>query len=131
MTANEWEFFGRIQRALPECTIFAQVAMSALMAPDRRDDRRRLAAFRMISQKRIDYAVFDQRQQLICVVELDDRTHVRALDIKRDGFLASAGITCLRWHSRNKPNPADIRSAVLESRAPQAPTIPFLRKATR
>ena len=113
MTPNEWEFFNRLSGALPECRIFPQVAMAALMTPDKRNDKRRQAAFWMISQKRVDYAVYGLQKQLMCVVELDDRMHDRASDQKRDGFLKSAKIRCIRWQSRQKPSTAEIRAAVL------------------
>lgn len=112
MTANELEFFRRLSKAIPEAFVFPQVAMSALMAPSDGDGKRRMAAFRQISQKRVDWAVYSRDMTLLCVVELDDRTHNRQQDALRDAMLASAGIKTLRWESRNKPEVREIRSAV-------------------
>ena len=69
----------------------------------------RLAAFRRISQKRVDYAIYTEKLELICVVELDDRTHGASKDAERDRYLASAGIKTVRWQSTLKPNEAEIR----------------------
>lgn len=113
MTGNEAEFYGRLARALPECFVFPQVAMSALIEPRSMGRSRRLAAFRSISQKRVDFALLAKDFNVVCVVELDDRTHNPLKDAKRDAWLASAGIRTIRWGSRNKPSEAAIRQAVL------------------
>lgn len=113
MTANEVEFYGRLSRALPECFVFPQVAMSALVAPRSLNKNARLAAFRSIAQKRVDYALLAKDFSLVCVVELDDRTHDKRRDARRDAYLASAGIKTVRWESRGKPGEALIRQTVL------------------
>lgn len=113
MTPNEVEFYGRLSRALPDCFVFPQVAMSALVAPRAMGKNARLAAFRSVSQKRVDYALLAKDFSLVCVVELDDRTHDKRRDARRDAYLASAGIKTVRWQSRGKPSEALIRQTVL------------------
>lgn len=110
MTPNEQEFFGRLVRALPDSFVFPQVAMSALISPKAKGRKAHLSAFRRISQKRVDYAVFTRALELVCVVELDDRTHDSRKDAERDRMLKSAGISTVRWHSKRKPLEADIRA---------------------
>ena len=111
MTGNEVEFFKRLLRANPQGYVFPQVAMSALIAPTVRNANARLTAFRRISQKRVDYAIYTDKLELICVVELDDRTHNARKDAERDEILMSAGISTLRWQSTYKPSEPDIRRA--------------------
>ncbi len=53
MTPNEVEFFRRISKAVPDAFVFPQVAMSALIAPRDMDGKKRMAAFRKISQNKI------------------------------------------------------------------------------
>lgn len=113
MTANEWEFFNRLRVAVPEAQIFPQVGMAALITPKRRMGRSVTRDFYRIAAKRLDYAVCNAHGQLICVIELDDRTHDQHGDRARDAWLASAGITCRRWHSRAKPTRAEIRRTIL------------------
>ena len=113
MTPNEAEFYGRLSRALPDCFVCPQVAMSALVTPSSTNKSKHLAAFRSISQKRVDYALLAQDFSLVCVVELDDRTHDRQRDARRDACLASAGIKTVRWESRGKPSETQIRQTVL------------------
>lgn len=110
MTGNEAEFFKRLVRANPNGYVFPQVAMSALIAPTVRNAKARLVAFRCISQKRVDYAIYTDRLELICIVELDDRTHNACRDAERDAYLASAGISTVRWQSRVKPSEEEIRA---------------------
>ena len=114
MTANELEFFRRIGKAVPEAFVFPQVAMSALIAPNDTDGKKRMAAFRKISQKRVDWAIYTQDMKLVCVVELDDRTHNRENDALRDALLDSAGIPTVRWDSRQKPPVGEIRKTLVE-----------------
>jgi hypothetical protein len=112
MTGNEREFFHRLVRANQGGYVFAQVAMSALVDPRTTNPRARLAAFRKISQKRIDYSLHAPDLALICVVELDDRTHDTSRDRERDALLTTAGIRTLRWNSAHRPSVYEIRAQI-------------------
>lgn len=113
MTENEMEFFGRLVVALPDHYVFPQVAMAALLDPASADRKRALAERQGIAQKRIDYVVCNKRCEVVAVVELDDRTHVKAKDDVRDRRLAQGGYKTVRFQSRQKPAPAAIRAAIL------------------
>lgn len=108
MTPNELEFHGRIVRALPGMHVCPQVAMHALIEPTSTNGKTRLIHFRRISQKVVDYAVFDAQWSLVAVIELDDRTHIASRDAIRDSFMSSAGVRTLRYQSRAKPPEAQI-----------------------
>lgn len=114
MTPNELEFFRRISKAVPEAFVFPQVAMSALIAPSHPDGKKRMAAFRKISQKRVDWAIYTKDMKLVCIVELDDQTHDLENDVLRDAMLDSAGISTVRWDSRKKPPVGEIRKTLVE-----------------
>jgi hypothetical protein len=111
MTANEVEFFGRLCRALPAHYVFPQVAMAALICPAGTSKSNR-GAFWKISQKRVDFAIFKKEMELVCLIELDDRTHLAAKDKERDSITECAGIRTLRWQSKSKPSEEAIRTAV-------------------
>jgi hypothetical protein len=115
MTRNELEFFRRLEMAHPNGYVFPQVAMAAVMRPASGNEKQRLAAFRAISQKRIDFAIYSRSMELQCVVELDDRTHNAHNDAIRDRMLATAGIRTIRWDSRKKPDVHEIRRAIQAS----------------
>lgn len=122
MTPNELEFYGRIVRALPGMHVCPQVAMHALIEPTSTNGKTRLMHFRRISQKVVDYAIFDAQWVLVAVIELDDRTHVASRDAIRDSYMSSAGIRTLRYQSRSKPADAqisvDVQAVLVSAVAP-------------
>ena len=120
MTRTEVEVFWRLVRANGDGFVFAQVSMGALLEPTAKGSSAGLDAFRRISQKRVDYAVHSNDLELICVVELDDRTHNTALDRERDAMLEAAGIRTLRWDVRSKPSVSQIRHRLGELRGAAA-----------
>jgi len=110
LSANEADFFYRLIRANGDGYVFAQVALSALIEPATKEKKARASAFNRIARKRVDYAIYTDKLELLCVVELDDRTHKASRDAERDAMLASAGIQTVRWQSKSKPDVADIRA---------------------
>ncbi len=114
LTENEKEFFARLVTALPECHVFPQVALGALLQTNvtGKNAFRARAAF---SQKIADYVICDRDMKVLAVVELDDRTHSAGKDARRDAMLNQAGYRTIRWQSRKKPGADAIRSMVLQS----------------
>jgi len=110
LSANEADFFHRLVRANDTGYVFPQVAMSALMEPATKDRKARAAGLNRIARKRVDYAIYTDKLELLCVVELDDRTHKASRDAERDVMLANAGIQTIRWQSKSKPDVAEIRA---------------------
>lgn len=116
LTANEWEFLGRLEAAAPELRFLPQVAMGALLEPAvPRGDRKAYYRLRgMFSQKIVDFVA--QRRSdgaVVAIIELDDRTHDADKDAKRDDMLKSAGYRIVRWNSKNKPDSSTIRAALM------------------
>lgn len=113
MSDNEAEFFGRLIVALPECYIFPQVAMTALLEATSTDKKKAHSDRLRIAQQRIDYVICDRQCRVIAVVELDDRTHSRVKDQVRDSRLEQAGVRVVRFQSKTKPSKDELRNAVL------------------
>jgi hypothetical protein len=113
MTDNELEMYFRMSRALPECLIFPQVSLQALLEAGSSDPRRAEADRLRIAQQRVDYVICDPAGTVTVVVELDDKTHDRKKDALRDRRLAQAGIRTIRYQSKAKPSQAAIRKDVL------------------
>ena len=75
LSDNEKEFFQRLSMALPDCHIFTQVALGALLQPNVRNNssayyRARATFF----PENADYVICNKEMTVLAVVELDDRT---------------------------------------------------------
>lgn len=121
MTGNEIEFFWRLKRALPDVHVFPQVGMAALMEAVGSSVKVRRRLFWKIAAKRVDYVLCEGDLALLCVVELDDRTHNKREDAQRDAMLASAGIPIIRYESRHKPGEARLREDITRLRQKHRP----------
>jgi hypothetical protein len=121
MTPNELEFLGRLEAAVPELRIHAQVAMGALLAPEvakGEDARAYMSARGHFSQKIIDFVAQSRSTgEVVAIIELDDRTHNKAKDESRDAMLREASYKVIRWQSKSKPDRKAIRQTLLEPTA--------------
>lgn len=113
LTPNEIEFFNRLVSALPGYVVLSQVAMSALIEPRTQDPKEYMRRRVKFAQKYVDFVVCEPGDlRVIAIVELDDITHDAAKDALRDEMVEGAGYTVVRWHSRRKPNRADIARTI-------------------
>jgi hypothetical protein len=118
MTPNEMEFHRRLMKAFPTCQIWPQIPILALLRPDARQNSRRFwKGFRMISNARVDWVIAHD-MDIIAIIELDDRTHDARKDARRDRILNSCGYRVLRFDSKNRLNPQQIREVTLKSKHP-------------
>jgi hypothetical protein len=114
LTDSELRFFTRLIAAVEHGEyVCPQLGMAAALDARGGTAKAALAAFRRISQKRIDFCVCDGRLVPKFVVELDDHTHDPARDQARDALLLSAGIHTLRFDVRRMPTTAQLRTAIL------------------
>lgn len=122
LSPNEQEFFWRLNEALPEHPVLAQVALGALVTakaqPGIKGSWR--SAQNQIDKKIVDFVILDDDLRVIALVELDDRTHTASKDAARDAMTQSAGYVTLRYDSRAKPAPAKIRADVYQLIAAKA-----------
>lgn len=112
LTHSEILFFHRLRIAADRVGlwVFPQVAFSAFMAPKAKG-KAAISDFRRISQKRADFVVVRaDTMEIICLVELDDRTHDVAADKARDRLTGSAGLVTIRWHVEDKVTTDQIYS---------------------
>jgi hypothetical protein len=113
LTDSELRFFLRLVDAVGEGDyVCPQLGMAAAVETRGGTAKAALAAFRRISQKRIDFCVCDARLVPKFVVELDDHTHDPARDRARDELLLRAGIRTLRFDVRRMPTTLQLRSAI-------------------
>jgi hypothetical protein len=110
LSENEKEFFLRLSQALPDCYVLTQVGLGALLQPNVKNNNQEYYRARgTYSQKIADYVICDNEMSVLAVVELDDRTHRKDKDAKRDAMLEQAGYKVIRWDSKNKPTAEEIR----------------------
>ncbi len=118
MTANEREFYQRLVFAFPDCQIWPQVPLLALLRPDAKEGTRAFwMAFRRISNTRVDWVVA-RDMEVLAIVELDDRSHDARKDELRDQILKSCGYRVIRFNSGRRPDPQQIQEAVLRLKSP-------------
>lgn len=120
MTGAEQRMYGLLKKACPQYDIVPQVAMGALVKVASwqnkgKDGWKYRAAF---AQKILDYVIYDPEQhRVVCVVELDDKTHDSRAAQARDGVkndvLRQAGISLVRFDARAMPDIAEIRKRCL------------------
>ena len=116
LTENEAEFHLRIEAAVPEWRVLAQVSMGALIEPDVKGGSGHYLSIRArYAQKVVDWVVVDESLEVVALIELDDRTHIAARDAERDAITAAAGYRTLRYQSRAKPEIAAIRRDLLRA----------------
>lgn len=110
LTKNEEEFFGRLEKALPDHYIFPQVAFRAFLEPAAKPgSKANLRQRGRIGAKHCDFLICNRKLDILAIIELDDRTHVAEKDRARDEMTGSAGYLTIRYESRCRPAIAEIR----------------------
>jgi hypothetical protein len=119
LTANEAEFFHRLQRALPGFHVFPQVSFAAFLNDDGQLSRNAQWAVRAKFDRKIaDFVVCERGTlKVVAVVELDDRTHHAKADRQRDAITKAAGYQTIRYQSQQKPSEAEIAAMFQHARA--------------
>jgi Protein of unknown function (DUF2726) len=113
LSEPEQILYFRLSKALPECEVLAQVTFSRFLDVVEPDAKKYFGALQTINKKSADFLVCLKDFTIVAAVELDDRSHNRALDEKRDAILAKAGIKVLRWNVKEMPSEEQIRQAFL------------------
>ncbi|MEO7494890.1 MAG: DUF2726 domain-containing protein [Massilia sp.] len=68
---EERRFYARLRRALPKTYIFPNIDLATLMVPVSATPRENRAAVNYLAGRRVDFAVFDAKLNLLCVIELE------------------------------------------------------------
>lgn len=119
MTANEAEFYRRLERALPTYRVFPQVSFAAFLTHDgSMSSRRRWSVRARFDRKIADFVVCDGRTlEIVALIELDDATHTARADRARDALTKTAGYQTFRFQSKQKPTIAEIAALFQHSQA--------------
>ncbi|WP_426105831.1 DUF2726 domain-containing protein [Massilia sp. TSP1-1-2] len=104
INAEQLAFYQRLRQALPNCTVFPDVALSALIKPLADDTRQLRQQQEKLAGRRLAYGVFTDMLELLCVIELTsagEQSEERALTL---ACLQDAGIPCFSWEQANLPS---------------------------
>jgi len=114
LTQTEQVLYHRLVKALPDCLILAQVQISQLVGI--KTGPLWQGWFNKISRKSADFVVCLNDFTVVCVIELDDRTHEREDrkqgDADKDTALTGAGYNIMRWRARDMPSIEAIHKAI-------------------
>lgn len=97
--------------------IFAKVRLADIIAPASGDKSSWQTRFNRISAKHVDFLLSGIADgELICAIELDDRTHLAESRSERDNFLnhalQSAGVPLARFHAGRKYSDVEITANI-------------------
>jgi hypothetical protein len=122
LTANEAEFFRRLERALPAYAVFPQVSFAALLSDDGTlSPNARWSVRARFDRKIADFVICDRRTlSVVALVELDDSTHNASADRQRDAITKAAGYQTFRFSSRKKPTEVELHALFKHARASTA-----------
>lgn len=121
LSAAELRLLEALDQAAPELSrnlsrpirIYTKVRLADLITPDiaRSQSKVWMSWFAKISQKHADFVVA-AGPEILCVIELDDRSHnapkQRAKDTEQDRALATAGLPTLRIRARKSYIPSEL-----------------------
>ncbi len=96
LTEAEKKFYKMLKEAFPEQIIFAQVAMGAIIDVDYSKTKDK-SLRNKFNQKIIDFVIMNHLFEVVALVELDDSTHNKEQDEKRDLITSSAGYKTYRF----------------------------------
>lgn len=118
LTDREQAMYFKLQSALPEHVVLAQVALSALL------EAKSVATRNTFDRKIADFVVCSKAFEVLAIVELDDASHKtkRAKDAERDHLLQKAGYKTLRF--QNVADAADIKAAFAKAIAKDGAALP-------
>ena len=105
---EEKRFYARLRRALPKCYIYPNVDLCTLMVPVSASPRENRAAVDYLAGRQVDFAVFDAKLNLLCVIELDNADGARS----NEEVLKSVGIKRYSWDRRRLPSADQILRAL-------------------
>jgi len=122
MTKAELKCYRRLVAAVDgQFLIFSKVRIADIILPRKGFSKKSWwSAFTKVSSKHADFVICDPRTtEIICAVELDDRSHEKRKRRKRDEFLheafQSAGMPLLRIKISHQYEVSELRQALSEA----------------
>jgi hypothetical protein len=111
MSEPEKSFWILLRKALPGYFIFPQVSTNALVGARSNNPRHFWNVINRFNTTRIDFVICNKQMIVVCLVELDDKSHdgKEDKDMLRDFITKNAGYKTLRFDCRSWPSAEQIR----------------------
>ncbi len=110
LSESEKILYWRLKTALPEFEVLPQVAFSHFLEPQV-PQTAAFSARQAIAEKSADFLIVTRDFGIVALVELDDSTHSKIKDQKRDDMVKTAGIKVVRWPVKDMPTQEQVRHA--------------------
>lgn len=122
-TKAEWQFYRALKQALePELLIFAKVRIADVLSVQGPKTRSQgwWKAFTRISSKHVDFVLCRPGNgEILCAIELDDRSHAKRERRQRDQFVnqafSAAELPLLRIPTQRQYDPRTLRDQVSDA----------------
>jgi hypothetical protein len=105
-------FYMRLRQALPNCLIFPEIALSALITPTATEARSLRQQQEQIDGRTVAYAIYDQALELLCVIELSGTAGNAHHTTSTQDLLQEAGIKRFCWDTDSLPTSEQILRAM-------------------
>jgi hypothetical protein len=102
--ADETVFFKRLQKALPNCTIFPHIQLTSVLEARLSNEKRQQLMQQKLQERHLDFGVFDENLELLCLILLEDDAPKDNEEFPTRQLLKSARIKYVRWHRTNLPS---------------------------
>jgi hypothetical protein len=127
---SELDFFHRLQKALPNCLIFPQLHLSSFIDFHINNEKKRHVMEKNIDQYLIDFGIFNQQLELLCVIELT--TNTKDIDLTDEfsmGFyLTKSGIHSIKWNKEKLPTFDQMLRTLSPFSTLQAPKVVLIKE---
>jgi hypothetical protein len=107
-TVEQNAYWKIIEAAGNDKIVLAQVSFSSFLKTSG-DAKDRRVLFNTARQKVADFVICNKGFEVLKVIEIDDKSHNKDKDSKRDEITEKAGIKTLRYEATNLPSVEDLR----------------------
>lgn len=112
LTEPEQILYWKLQKALPDHVILAQVSFSRFLYAKGASYKNNFGKFAQARQKVADYLICNKSFYIIAIIELDDASHNEKKDKIRDEIIKEAGLKIIRWKVEKLPTEEEIQKTI-------------------
>ena len=114
LTPTELKFSYLLDEAMPELRVMYQVAVYQTIKI--KDGSEKLKIWNKLSRLTFDFVLIDKESNIVAVIELDDKSHLRAASVKRDqkkdDLIKFLGKPLLRFNVSDMPSVESLKTAI-------------------